>query len=222
MEKSASISHDAEVPGRRDAALKTALFLSVLTIAYNVTEGVVSVFFGVADESLTLAGFGFDSFIEVISGTGILHMVWRMQHSEADRRDSFERRALRITGTAFYLLCGGLAVSAVHTVYSGHRPESTAAGTIISILSILLMVILARAKTNVGKALDSEAILADAQCTKVCIYMSLVLLAASGLYFVVQIPFVDAAGCAGLAFLSFREGRECFEKAASDRYCSCG
>jgi hypothetical protein len=55
-----------------------ALGLSIVTIAYNIVEGLVSVFFGVRDETLSLFGFGVDSFIEVLSGIGILRMVFKV------------------------------------------------------------------------------------------------------------------------------------------------
>ena len=84
--------------------LTTALWLNVITIVYNIIEGLVSVYFGSADDTLVLLGFGVDSFVEVISGIGILHMVLRMQRNEIKDFDKFERLALRITGVAFIVL----------------------------------------------------------------------------------------------------------------------
>src|SRR5215208_8318715 len=89
-----------------------ALWLALFTIFYNLVEGLISVFFGLSDETLTLFGFGVDSFIEVMSGIGILAMVSRIrQHPEAPR-SQFERTALRVTGTSFYLLVVGLGFMA--------------------------------------------------------------------------------------------------------------
>ena len=65
-------------------------------------------------------------------------------------------------------------------------------------------------------------IIADAECTKVCIYMSLVLLVACGLYQWIKLPYIDSVGALVLAYLSYKEGRECFEKAKSDKHCTCG
>ena len=88
--------------------LRIALVLSLITIFYNIVEGIVSVFFGTKDETLALLGFGVDSFVEVISGIGIAHMIYRMRKTDIKFHDAFERKALRITGSAFYLLTGGL------------------------------------------------------------------------------------------------------------------
>lgn len=59
--------------------LHIALALSLITIFYNMAEGTVSVYFGLDDETLALFGFGTDSFVEVISGLGIAHMVMRIK-----------------------------------------------------------------------------------------------------------------------------------------------
>lgn len=199
----------------------TALLLAYFTIFYNLVEGVVATWFGLEDETLTLFGFGVDSFIEMLSGIGIMHMVFRIRHSPAIHPDNFERTALRITGTAFYLLVVGLIAGAIMVVITDQRPTSTLWGVIISTASIIVMVLLMRAKRKVGRALKSEAILADANCTQVCVYMSVVLLAASALYELTHLPYLDAAGSLGLAWFSFKEGKECFEKAASSRYDAC-
>ena len=49
-----------------------ALWLALFTVVYNLLEGLISIFFGISDETLTLFGFGVDSVIEVMSGIGIL------------------------------------------------------------------------------------------------------------------------------------------------------
>ena len=76
-------------------------------------------------------------------------------------------------------------------------------------------------KTNVGKKLNSEAILADAECTRVCFYMSIILLISSGIYELTNIAYIDSLGSLGLSYFAFTEGKECFEKAKSNNLCGC-
>lgn len=192
---------------------RAAFGLALFTIIYNVLEGVVSIFFGVTDESLSLFGFGADSYIEVISGIGIAHMVIRIRRSPGSSRDDFERRALRVTGFAFYLLVVTLVSIAVLNLLGGHEPVTTFWGVVISAVSIIVMWALVAGKMRVGRKLNSAAIKADASCTKVCIWMSLVLLGSSLVYMLTRFPYVDELGTLGLAWFSFSEGRECFEKA---------
>ncbi len=193
-----------------------ALWLALFTIFYNLAEGLVSIFFGISDETLTLFGFGVDSFIEVMSGIGILAMVLRIrQHPDTPRslRSQFEKTALRVTGTSFYLLAVGLGLTAIYNVFTAHKPETTLPGLIISIISIAVMWALVIGKRKVGRTLDSSPILADANCTMVCIYMSLVLLASSLIYQFTGFGFVDSIGALGLIYFSSSEGKESFEKA---------
>lgn len=191
-----------------------ALWLAVFTIGYNLAEGLVSIYFGAQDETLTLFGFGVDSFIEVMSGVGILAMVLRIRQNPETPRSQFERSALRITGVAFYILAVGLALTAVYNLATGHQPTTTVPGLIISLVSIAAMWGLVAAKRRVGRALHSAPILADASCTMVCIYMSLVLLASSLIYQFTGFGLVDSLGALGLIYFSVNEGKEAFEKAA--------
>lgn len=200
---------------------KIALGLAIFTIGYNIAEGVLSTFLGVEDESLALFGFGADSFIEVVSGLGIAHMITRIQRQPHSPRDNFERRALRITGFAFYTLVVGLVLTSLYSIWAGHQPITTIFGVIIALVSIVIMWLLVAWKRNIGNKLNSEPIIADAKCTMVCVYMSVILLISSGIYELTAIPYVDSIGTLGLAFFAFREGRECFDKAQSDTYCAC-
>jgi divalent metal cation (Fe/Co/Zn/Cd) transporter len=203
--------------------LNTALWLSIITIAYNIIEGLVSVYFGSTDDTLVLLGFGVDSFVEVISGIGVLHMVLRMQRSEIKDFDKFERLALRITGAAFLLLATGLVAGSILNVVNKTKPETTLAGIIIAAVSICTMYFLMQYKLKTGKALNSEAIIADAHCTKTCLYLSFTLLASSLLYEFLKISYIDVAGSLGIAWYAFSEGRESLEKARKNQLsCSCG
>lgn len=191
-----------------------ALWLALFTILYNLAEGLISIAFGAQDEALTLFGFGIDSFIEVMSGLGILAMVLRIRQNPDAPRTRFEQSALRITGASFYLLAAGLGVTAVYNLVIKHKPDTAVPGMLISTISIAMMWLLVVGKQRVGHALHSSPILADASCTIACIYMSLVLLASSLIYQFTGFGFIDSLGALGLIYFSIHEGREALEKAA--------
>ena len=196
--------------------LDLAFNLSLITIIYNLVEGGVSTFYGSEDETLALFGFGVDSFVEVISGLGIAHMVWRMRRSSVESRDKFERTALIITGSAFYLLVVGLIIGAALNIYAGAKPHTTKVGIIIAVISIATMYFLYKAKIKVGKRLNSAPIISDAHCTKTCFYLSFILLGSALIYEIFKVPYVDALGSMGIAWYAFTEGREAFEKARTN------
>src|SRR5438309_3050017 len=70
--------------------------LEYFTIAWNTLEGLVAVIAGAMAGSISLVGFGLDSFIEVISGATLL---WRMPvDADLSRRERNEKLSLRIVG----------------------------------------------------------------------------------------------------------------------------
>jgi divalent metal cation (Fe/Co/Zn/Cd) transporter len=197
------------------------IYLAWFTILYNIVEGVVSIIMGINDETLALFGFGADSFIEVISGIGILQMAIRIRNNPRSEKTGFEITALKITGWGFYVLAAGLVVTSALNIYTNHKPETTFWGIIISIVSIVVMYWLYKSKLHLGNKLNSEPVIADGRCTLVCIYMSVILLFSSVVYELTGFGWIDTLGALGLAWFSFKEGREAFEK-AEGKECSCG
>lgn len=201
-----------------------ARYLALGTIFYNLVEGLVSTGLGYQDETLALFGFGVDSFIETISGLGVFVMVRRLERAgpgcSTGDRSSFERSALLITGWSFYGLAFALGATAAVNIVMGACPESTFWGVVVAGVSIITMSVLVLAKRRVGNALKSSAILADANCTMVCIYMSIAVLISSAVYELTGFPYADALGALALIWFSVSEGRECFAKAKGHE-CSC-
>ena len=68
--------------------------------------------------------------------------------------------------------------------------------------------------------INSHPVISDANCTRICIYMSFVLLASSLIYELTGFTYADAIGTAGLIYFSISEGREAFEK-AQGKNCDC-
>ena len=196
-----------------------AYWLGIFTIVYNLVEGIIATLLGYEDETLALFGFGLDSFIEMISGMGIVYMIMRIRKNPDSERSEFEKTALKITCYSFYALVAGLTITSIINIINTHKPNTTFWGVVISTISILVMIGLLYGKIKVGKELNSAPILADASCTKICIYMSCILLASSGIYELTGFVYADSIGTLGLAWFSLQEGRECFEKVRNNEAC---
>ena len=208
------------VAGANAASLfRAAMLWAIAGIVYNIAEGIVSVWLGLEEETLALFGFGLDSFIEAVSAVAIAVMILRIWRSPEHPRSRFESAALTVTGWCFYVLALGLVAGAGLNIWQNNHPRTTIAGVIISAISIAVMWIMLAAKLRIGRALHSDAMVADARCTQVCIYMSLVLLAASGLYELTRIGYIDSLGAAAIAWFSYREGKEAIDKAAGRDCC---
>jgi divalent metal cation (Fe/Co/Zn/Cd) transporter len=139
----------------------TALALSFVTISYNLIEGGLPLFFGFSYDALSLLGFGIDSFVEVLSGLGVAHMILRMKYSIVIRHDEVERLTLKVTGISFYILTSGFIICSILNLARHIEPGTTLPGLIVSLISIIILYILMRFKLKVAKLLKSDAIIAD-------------------------------------------------------------
>ena len=189
--------------------------LEHFTIGWNMLEGLVAVVAGAIAGSISLVGFGIDSFIEVTSGSVLL---WRMSvDAEVHRRERNERRALRIVGVCFLLLAAYIAYESALDLWSRRAPEHSIPGIVLACVSLVVMPLLSRAKRKVGRALGSAAMHADAKQTEFCTYLSgillagLVLNALFGLWWadpvaaLIMVPIIAKEGFEGL------QGKVCDE-----------
>ena len=81
--------------------ISVAVKLSVFTIIYNLIEGAVSVYFGIEKDSISLLGFGLDSFVEVASAIIVLI---KLKATNPDDNLKNERRATLAIGILFLIL----------------------------------------------------------------------------------------------------------------------
>jgi divalent metal cation (Fe/Co/Zn/Cd) transporter len=199
---------------------RRALWLAGLTIAYNLIEGLVSMAFGWADDSIALFGFGADSFIEVASALLVLWQLLGHGHLEQ------ERKATRNIGRLFLLLAVGIGGGAILQLTAQRHPPTTLPGLVISALSLTCMAFLWRAKLRAAKGLNSATLAADAACSLACIQLSVVLFTGSLLFLLAPaLWWVDAVAALALALLIGREGLGMVRAARSASFtggCGCG
>ena len=194
----------------RPLNLKRGLQLEYLTVGWNVVEGIIAVAAGIAAGSIALIGFGVDSFVETISGAVI---IWRLmaeirgQHDD-EAMERIEQRAERIVGIAFLLLAAYVGFEAVRALVNQEAPDASPVGIALTAVSIVVMLWLARAKRRTGEALGSRAMLADAQQTYACWYLSVVALAGLALNAAFGFWWADPLAALGITVLLVREGFE--------------
>ena len=141
---------------------------------WNFLEGLIPIAAGAVSGSISLVGFGIDSFIEVLSGSVLL---WRMSvDAEIEQRHRNEKRALRIVGFCFLALAVYIAYESASDILRRRAPEHSIPGIVLACVSLLVMPLLSRAKHKVAAHLGSPAMRADAQQTQFCTYLSAILL----------------------------------------------
>ena len=148
--------------------------LEYFTIAWNSLEGLVALIAGPLAGSISLMGFGIDSFIEVTSG-GVL--LWRMSvDADVRKRERREKLSLRIVGACFLVLAAYVGYESISDLAGRKAPEHSIPGIILACVSLVVMPLLSRAKKKVGNELGSAAMHADAKQTDFCVYLSAILL----------------------------------------------
>jgi divalent metal cation (Fe/Co/Zn/Cd) transporter len=196
-------------PAARQAITQRGKRLEYFTIAWNALEGLVAVIAGLVAGSISLVGFGLDSFVEVTSGATLL---WRMSvDSDVESRERNERLSLRIVGVCFIALAIYIAYEAASDLIGRKTPEHSIPGIILACVSVIVMPILSRAKKRVADDLGSAAMKADAKQTDFCVYLSVILLAGLVLNALLGWWWADPIAALGMAPLVAKEGLEAWK-----------
>lgn len=190
----------------RHAVTRRGRRLEYFTIAWNLLEGLVAVIAGVLAGSISLVGFGIDSFIEVTSAAALL---WRMSvDTDEHNRERNERLALRIVGLCFIALAVYIAVDSVKMLMSRETPEHSAFGIAIATASLIVMPLLSRAKRLVAAELGSAAMKADSRQTDFCTYLSAILLLGLSANWLLRWWWADPIAALVMVPIIMREGIE--------------
>jgi len=189
-------------PDHRRQLGRRAQLLAGASVTYNLVEAVVAVTAGLVAGSVALVGFGLDSVVEVSSGLVIL---WQFRHRLPQTR---ERQALRLMALSFYALAAYVAFESVRALVSGHDPEPSPVGIGLALASLAVMPFLSWAQRRTGRALGSNAVVADSTQTLRCTYLSAVLLVGLLLNATLGWSWADPVAGLVIAAVAVKEGRE--------------
>jgi divalent metal cation (Fe/Co/Zn/Cd) transporter len=204
------MSH-AAVSLPRPVLLRRGLLLEYLTVGWNIVEGIVAIAAGSVAGSPSLIGFGVDSFVESVSGAAL---IWRLRAELSGNQEDEaavernERRAERFVGIAFLLLGAYVAFEAVTTLINQEAPAASPIGIVLMVVSIGVMLWLARAKRQTGEALHSRALIADARQTQACWYLSVTALIGLGANAAFGLWWADPVAALVIVVFLVREGIE--------------
>lgn len=179
--------------------------LAATSVAYNVVEAVIAIGAGLAAGSIALVGFGLDSVVEVSSG---LIILWQFRHRMPETR---ERQALRLLAFSFFALAAYVTFSSVRALLTGAVAEHSSVGIGLAIASLIVMPFISIAQRRTGKALGSNAVVADGTQTLLCTYLSAVLLVGLVLNSTLGWSWADPVAGLTIAAVAVREGVEAWQ-----------
>lgn len=202
----------------RPAVLRRALRLELLTVGWNIVEGIVAIGAALASGSVALLGFGIDSFVESISGSVVF---WRLRGEGTGRLDAVaiervERLAERLVGASFLLLAAYLVLDASLALLNQERPDGSVVGIALTAVSLVVMLWLARAKFRAARDLESRALRADAAQTLACWYLSATTLSGLALNALFGLWWADPLAAYAIAYFLIGEGFEAWRGGADD------
>lgn len=199
-----AVQHDraALAPEDRARLGRRAQLLAAASVTYNAAEAVIAITAGAAAGSAALIGFGLDSLVEVSSG---LIILWQFRHRLPESR---EQQALRLIALSFFALAGYVAQDSIRALVSGADPDASPVGIALAAASLVIMPFLSWAQRRTGKALGSNAVVADSTQTLLCTYLSAVLLGGLVLNATFGWGWADPLAGLVIAAVALKEGRE--------------
>jgi divalent metal cation (Fe/Co/Zn/Cd) transporter len=191
---------------------RRAQLLAGTSVAYNAVEAVIAITAGLIAGSVALVGFGLDSIVEVSSG---LIILWQFRHPMPESR---EKTALRLMALSFFGLAAYVTFESVRALVTEHEPDSSTVGIALAATSLIVMPFLSWAQRRTGRALGSNAVVADSTQTLLCTYLSAVLLVGLVLNATLGWSWADPIAGLIIAAVAAREGVEAWR----GENCGCG
>jgi divalent metal cation (Fe/Co/Zn/Cd) transporter len=149
------------VPPSRIVLVSSAIRLSLLTIAWTLSAGAVTLAASLTSGSLSLGGFGLNTLIDT-AASGALVRRFRREASDASGAERLERRAETAIGLAMYAAALYLCVQGVHSLVVAKHPTTSVVGMVVIGLSLVLLPGLAYTKARIASLLGSRALRGDA------------------------------------------------------------
>jgi divalent metal cation (Fe/Co/Zn/Cd) transporter len=191
-------------PQDREALERRAKLLAWSGNAWHVVEFAIALAAGIAAGSVALVAFGIDSVIEALAG-GVI--IWLFSGGRGASHLA-ERRAQQLIAVSYALLVSYIAVEAVRDLVGSHHPEASWVGIGLAAFTAPTMPLLARAKRNVGRNLNSSATVSEAGQNMICAYLSIALLAGLLANALAGWWWADPAAALVIAAVAAKEGVE--------------
>jgi divalent metal cation (Fe/Co/Zn/Cd) transporter len=202
----------APARGERQRLERRARLLAWAGIGWHLIEFAVAVGAGIAAGSVALVGFGLDSLIEV-AAAGVV--IWLFSGGRG-ASPAAERRAQQLIAASYALLVVYVGVEATRDLLGAHHASASWVGIGLAAFTAPTMPLLARAKRDVGRSLNSSATVSEAGQNMICAYLSVALLAGLLLNALAGWWWADPAAALVIAAVAAKEGIESWRGESCD------
>jgi divalent metal cation (Fe/Co/Zn/Cd) transporter len=150
----------------RVADVRSALRISLVSCGWTVTVGIGAVAGGLLSRSTVLAAFGAVGFVDGVGSAALAHHFRRgLRHEEL--ADHLEQMAHRIVISGLIIVGSAAIVVASIRLATGAASESSAVGTALAAASVVVGVMLWRAKRRLAPLVQSDALRSDGHLSAV-------------------------------------------------------
>jgi divalent metal cation (Fe/Co/Zn/Cd) transporter len=177
-------------------------------------EAALAIGAGIAARSVLLTAFGFDSVIELLSGAVLLWLLMaESNRASVHRVERLERTTTRISAVLLILLCVYVVATSVVGLATALKPEGSILGLAVAAVAVVVMPLLAAAKSRVNRIIESTALRADIAETATCAYLAGVTLAGIALSTFLGLWWAQYVAALALLIWLVPETREALESA---------
>ena len=189
--------------------IKSSLRIEYFSTAWMAFEFAVGFSSGIAAGSILLIAFGLDSFLEIISGSAL---IWRLRkennHAPQAEIDHAEKISSIIVGSVLLLLSVYVVSVSIYNLVTHQVADASVSGIMIAIASVILMPFLTIRKRQLGKKINSDALIEDGMCNITCAYMAATVLIGVLLTALFNLWWIDSVAALVLVYFIASEGWE--------------
>ncbi len=185
----------------KETLLKRGLYLEYTTLVWNVVGVMIVVLVAFSANSVALAGFGLDSLIEIFAS---LVVIWQLKGVNQPR----EKLALRLIGTAFFVLALYVLIQSARTLLAQEHPGTSIPGIVWLSATLIVMLLLSWGKFYTGKRLNNPVLLTEGRVTLVDAYLAAAVLVGLGLNGLFGWWWADPLAGLVIVYYGTREGWE--------------
>jgi len=144
--------------------IRSARRVSYASIAFTLVGGVTGIILSFVTDSVSLLGYGLESFVDVWSSVLVLWRFWDKDSDNSHKQTIFNQREQRASfGIAITFILIGLfvAVQAIIHIANREREKNAEALLAISTISAVFLAVLAAIKFRISKELNSPSLYKD-------------------------------------------------------------